>query len=516
MVKEYNEETIKALVGYPYFILNKEMKNGINTVRNELLEIQSYYVSYKKGSTFYTEGTQGDYTPSTLRFKKAKKLIDKESRFMFSQTPDVIVQTDYTDEQHKAMIQNYQKLLDSVLNDGANNFGRRLLQASKDCFIGKRVAVVVDCNEDNKIQTHFYNSLQFYYETEYDSDKLTKIVTFENVSESKNTSDRIFLVNRYEEQNNNIYFSSNIYDGGGNVLEELVPNTILQLDYIPAIVIFNDGVLGDKRGTSEIESLTELESGYSRLSNADVDSERKGMNPIRYTVDMNPSSTKDLPSGAGAYWDLHSDQNVNISNAQVGTLSPALNHTDAVKETLQRIEQAMHDEVDVPNITSETMVGTITSGKALKILYYPLEVRCNEKLKVWIPAIKFIAKTIIDMALLSPSDFIASYVLTGLQEITYNIEVYVNYALMDDEETEKASDLQEIVANARSRKSYIAKWRKEEFKNENQIQEELMQIAIENNMFDSMSMNTQISNRIDDMNTQIQIDKNIEDVKING
>lgn len=105
-----------------------------------------------------------------------------------------------------------------------------------------------------------------------------------------------------------------------------------------------------------------------------------------------------------------------------------MNHTNAVKETLQRIEQAMHDEVDVPNITSETMVGTITSGKALKILYYPLEVRCNEKLKVWIPAIKFIAKTIIDMALLSPSDFIVSYVLTGLQEIIYNIEVSVNSA----------------------------------------------------------------------------------------
>ena len=120
------------------------------------------------------------------------------------------------------------------------------------------------------------------------------------------------------------------------------------------------------------------------------------------------------------------------------------------------------------------------------------------------------------MALLSPSDFVASYILTGLQEITYNIEVSVNYALMDDEETEKANDLQEIAANARSRKSYIAKWRKEEFKNEDQIQEELMQIAIENNMFDSMSMNTQISNRIDDMNTQTQIDKNIEDVKING
>lgn len=509
-----DERVLKALAFYPYFILNKENKNTTK-FREDLLEIQSYYTSYKYGSEFYTEGTQGDYTPSTLHFKKAKKLIDKESRFMFSQKPDINIQSDYTDDNSKNIISNYQKLIDSVFEDNNNNLGKQLLQASKDCFIGKRVAAVIGCNEDYKISVRFYNSLQFYYETELDSDKLTKFICFENVSESKNITDRLYLVNKYVLQNNNVYYSSILYDGGGNVVEEYVSETILGIKYIPVTIIFNDGILSDKHGISDIETLSQLESGYSRLSNADIDSERKGMNPIRYTVDMNPSSTKNLPSGAGAYWDLHSDQNINISKAQVGTMSPALNHTEAVKETLSRIEQSMHDELDIPNITSETMVGTITSGKALKMLYYPLEVRCNEKLMAWIPAIKFITTTVIKYALLSPSDFIQSYMLTDLKEIPFNVEVIPNYALMEDEETEKASDLQEIAANARSRKSYILKWRKDEFKTEQQVQDELMQIAIENNMFDSLSMNTQIQNAIDDIDTKTQIDKNLEDVNIN-
>lgn len=508
--KQYTVEVTKALASFPYFVLKNEIKTGYNLYTRELLEIKQNYLDYKKGAEFYTEGSSGDYQPSNIRFKIAKTLIDKEARFMFSQTPDVFIQSVDTEQTAMKQVEQYQILIDKVLKDKKNNFPRTLLQSAKDCFIGKRVACLVDFSEEDGIQTHFYNSLQFYYETEYGSDRLTKFISFENVNQTKSTQERLYLVNRYEERNGTIYMSSILYNGLGVVQETVIQEQEIKLDYIPAVVIVNDGTLEDKQGVSEIESLTEYESGYSRLGNGDIDSERKGMNPIRYTVDMNSNTTKNLSSGAGAYWDLKSEQNQNNVSPMVGTLAPSMNHTEPVKVTLDRLKTTMYNEVDMPNISEETMAGTITSGKALKALYYPLQVRCDEKLKTWKPAIEFIAEAIIDLAVLNKADVVSYYVLTGLDEVQYNIEVMENYALAEDEEEEKNSDLAEIAANARSRKSYIKKWRRAEFKTDAQIDDELMQIAIENNMFDSMSMNTQVQAELNRRGTSEKVDDNLE------
>jgi hypothetical protein len=508
--KQYTVEVTKALASFPYFVLKNEIKTGYNLYTRELLEIKQNYLDYKKGAEFYTEGSSGDYQPSNIRFKITKTLIDKEARFMFSQTPDVFIQSVDTEQTAMKQVEQYQILIDKVLKDKKNNFPRTLLQSAKDCFIGKRVACLVDFSEEDGIQTHFYNSLQFYYETEYGSDRLTKFISFENVNQTKSTQERLYLVNRYEERNGTIYMSSILYNGLGVVQETVIQEQEIKLDYIPVVVIVNDGTLEDKQGVSEIESLTEYESGYSRLGNGDIDSERKGMNPIRYTVDMNSHTTKNLSSGAGAYWDLKSEQNQNNVSPMVGTLAPSMNHTEPVKVTLDRLKTTMYNEVDMPNISEETMAGTITSGKALKALYYPLQVRCDEKLKTWKPAIEFIAEAIIDLAVLNKADVVSYYVLTGLDEVQYNIEVMENYALAEDEEEEKNSDLAEIAANARSRKSYIKKWRRAEFKTDAQIDDELMQIAIENNMFDSMSMNTQVQAELNRRGTSEKVDDNLE------
>lgn len=511
--KQYTVEVTKALASFPYFVLKNEITAGYNLYTKELLEIKQNYLDYKKGAEFYTEGSSGDYQPSDIRFKIAKTLIDKEARFMFSQTPDVFIQSVDTEQTAMKQVEQYQMLIDKVLKDKKNNFPKTLLQSAKDCFIGKRVACLVDFSEEDGIQTHFYNSLQFYYETEYGSDRLTKFISFENVNQTKSTQQRLYLVNRYEERDRTVYMSSILYNGLGVVQETVIPEQAIQLDYIPAVVIVNDGTLEDKQGVSEIASLTEYESGYSRLGNGDIDSERKGMNPIRYTVDMNSQTTKNLSSGAGAYWDLKSEQNQNEVHPMIGTLAPNMNHTEPVKVTLDRLKTTMYNEIDMPNISEETMAGTITSGKALKALYYPLQVRCDEKLKTWKPAIEFIAEAIIDLAVLNKADVVSYYVLTGLDEVQYNIEVMENYALAEDEEEEKNSDLAEIAANARSRKSYIRKWRRSEFKTDAQIDEELMQIAIENNMMDSMSMNTQVQAELNKRGTSDKVDENIEAVQ---
>lgn len=512
-IQQTSVAVTKALADFPYFVLRGEIETGYNLYIQELREIKQNYIDYKKGAEFYTEGSAGDYVPSDIKFKIAKTLIDKEARFMFSQTPDILVQANGVGEEQEKQIQQYQTLLDKVLKDKKNKFQKVLLQSAKDCFIGKRVACLVDFSEEDGVLLHFYNSLQFYYETEYGTERITKFISFENVNKTRNSNEKLYLVNRYEDVEGDIYMSSVLYNGTGKVVNELIQEQKTELEYIPAVVILNDGLLDDVRGVSEMEELEECESAYNRLSNSDVDSERKGMNPIRYTVDMNRETTKSLSSGAGAYWDLQSEQNANEVHPMIGTLSPSMNHTEAVKVTLDRIKSTMYGLLDVPNISEETMVGTITSGKALKALYYPLQVRCDEKMKTWRPALEFIAQAIIDFAMLNKSKSQSIYVLPELEETQYNIEVMENYALMEDEESEKESDIAEINANTRSRKSYIKKWRKEEFKTDEQIDQELMQIAIENNMFDTMSMNTQVGSELNNIETEQQVENNVQQIE---
>ena len=80
---------------------------------------------------------------------------------------------------------------------------------------------------------------------------------------------------------------------------------------------------------------------------------------------------------------------------------------------------------------------------------------------------------------------------------------------MDDEQEEKDTDMSEINSNAMSRKSYIKKWHPE--MTDAQIDEELMQIAVELNMFDSLSMNQQVQSKLDDIGVETEVEDNIED-----
>jgi hypothetical protein len=504
-------EAIGALRTFPYFVLKNEIQTGYNVYTSELLEIQQNYIAYRKGAEFITEGSGGDYVPSKTRFKKAKTLIDKEARFMFSQTPDTVVKARNMDEAETEQVERYQKLIDKMLEKCS--FSKTLIQSAKDCFIGKRVACLVDVSEQDGVQIHFYSPLQFYYETADGTDRLTKFISFENATKTNSYKERRYIVNKYTAEGENVTVSSILYDGTGNVIEELIPEKQIDLTYIPAVIIINDGTLEEKAGVSEIADLVDYERTFSMLANADVDCDRKGMNPIRYVVDMNANTTKNLSSSAGSFWDLKSEQNQNNVSPMVGVLSPSMQHTESLKATLDRINTSMYGELDIPNISEETLVGSITSGKALKALYWSLIVRCDEKMKTWIPAIKFIVRTAIDLALLNVDIVKTKYGIEDLKAVEYEVTVQENYALLDDETEEKTTDLSEIAANARSRKSYIKKWRKEECLTDEQINEELIQIALENNMMDSLSANTQVQEALNNMATDRKVEKNIEEVK---
>lgn len=493
-----------AIADFPNFVLSDVMKNGVNRYIESLREIVIDYYNYKQGSAFFPEGSNGDYVPSMIRFKLIKSLIDKEARFMFSRMPDINISLKNTSEEDEDIKNKYEEIISKVIE--GNNFSSNLLSGAKDCLIGKRVACVVDFSETIGAGICFYNSLEFYYETDYSGLILTKFVSFKNVSKTKHSQNNIFLVNKYERENDSVYMSSIVYDSAGKIIETLIPWGLIALKYIPAIIIKNVGLLEDEGGVSDCEDILSYEEGYNRIGNADIDSERQGMNPVTVLLDINHETTKRLSIAPGSVWDLETSQLLNNPKPNVLKLAPQLGHSEAVKTTLDRLRLSAYSQLDIPDISAEGVLSGVTSYKAVRSLYFPLKTRCDEKIIEWRKALSFVFQTVLDLCFLNPDLVEKIYEVDQVEKIEFKIEVVENYALLADEIEEKQLDLEEINTGARSRKSYMKKWRSEEYISDDLIDKELEQIAVENNMMDTLSMNNQIQKRMEEKDMEEDIE----------
>lgn len=482
-------EVVSAFTRIPYGLIRSEIDGSAKDLLDELGKICEYYKVYNDGAKFNAEGTNGDYVPSAMPYRLAASLIDKEARFLFAEAPDISVEmrgdTGKPSEESAEQLMAQSTMVASVLE--ANSFENQLVKAARDCFIGKRVACMVNFSEDDGIQVQFLPSTQFIYEYKLGTTKLKKFVAFMVIKDSLTLSAKRIFKKKYELADFNgyetVYVEEKLYDGTGYELEEVTEWQPTKLDKIPAVVILNDGLTGDYDGESEIKLLEGYEGSYSKLANADADAERKSMNSIIYTVDMDNASTKNLSSAPGAFWDLGSDQTLEKPSPQVGSIEPSMSYSGALKTTLDRIKSTGYEQVDVPNVNIETMSGSITSGKALKAIYWPLIVRCKEKMKTWAPAIKYIVSSIIDGAI-EYQNCAKLYASVALFPIAYEVHVKQNTPLPEDETEEKSIDLSEVQANVMSKKSYMKKWHG---LTDDEVDEELKQIAIEREIVEEAS-----------------------------
>ena len=469
----------------PNNLINAEI-SGIygSALLSEMNELIELYKIYESGADFAVD-TSKDYTPSDLKIKKSKHLIDKEARFMFSIPLDINIRPKGKTLQNiekDEIVKNIsviQTFIKNVLNK--NNFNNGLLKAAKDCFIGKRIAIIANFNDDG-ITISFCPSLEFVYDVDIkDFNKMTKIVCFFTLEDSEDKNEqRIYKKKYWLADDGYCHVNEAIYNGKGEEIEVIYEDLTTKFTYIPAVVIVNDGLTGDLNGSSDIGEVYEFESVYSKLDNADVDAERQGMSQIKYAIDVAPESTKNLKIAPGAFWDLTSDIN-NEKTGKVGTLDNNMSYSDALGNTLKRIETNMYEQLDVPNTNIENIKGLITSGKGLKSLYWPMIVRCNEKMLVWLSKLEFLIRCLIDGALLYPNSYKNYIYGEKLPKMDYDVEIVNNYALPEDEIEEKTMDIQEVNSQAMSRKAYMKKWRN---LTEEEADKELKQIALERQLLE--------------------------------
>ena len=478
---------IQAYPNVPYALLDKVFdKDLANSFKNEFDAIKELYYIYKCGNEFNPEGSNGDYIPSRLRYKKASMILNKEARFLFANPPTFNVNVDDVigeNAKDNAIIQDY---LDKVFVK--TKFHGKLSKAVKDCFVGKRIAIVVNFTATNKIAIQMLKSTEFVFEYN-DDEELSRFVAFYEETKSTHLSEQRWFRKVYTKDDKGVFLEEDIWDGAGEKIETVTERTQIKLDVIPVAIIFNDGLLGDIRGVSELSYIMDYESYYSKLANSDMDSERKTMHPIRYTIDASQQSTKNLSTSPGSYWDVQTDPdkpNDASYSAKVGMLEPQMNYSTPLKVTLDRLENEMYAELDVPNITSEQLAGVITSGKTIQALYWGLTVRCDEKMLGWQPGLQFIAEVVIEGGKLY-SNCIKDYTeVEKLPDIPYDILVENNYPIPEDVKEEKELDITEIEAKVMSRKAYLKKWRK---LNDQEAAAEIEQIKLESEMLDNTYMN---------------------------
>lgn len=501
-VLNINEEGSKAFLSVynriPYNLIREESGDNYTDIIEEIREICMYYKVYKKGKDFNVEGTNGDYVPARLKYKMAATLINKEARFLFAEQPDITVEQrgdlDEVTEDTKRALTIMGEFVKTVLDK--NNFQDILIKGARDCFIGKRVACLINFNEQDGITIKFLPSIQFLYEVRPSNHRvLEKFVSFTIMKDSRTNSEKRIFKKKYtmetsDNGENKVFLEEEIFDGSAKLIEKVFPKQEIKLDFIPAIIFINDGLSEEIKGESEIESLMDFEEWYSKLGNADADAERKSMNPTKYLVDMESNSTKNLSTAAGALWDLGSDQNIEKPNTLVGLLEPKMSYSEALKTTLDRIKTTGYEQVDMPNITNESLSGVITSGKALKAIYWPLIVRCKEKMKMWGPNLSLMVEMIIKGAMEYPNT-IKRYTNDVLLPVDHVVEVVQNTPLPEDEIEEKTIDLAEVEAKTMSRKTFMKKWRG---LTKAQVEEELNQIALERQIIEDSSFGGTVSN----------------------
>ncbi len=417
-------------------------------VLEEFGEIIRLYDFYEGKGQLWPKNGQLDYLPTVKRTNFIKKLIKAEARFLFGRTPEFSVRA--IRQEDDGIAREMTLFLNRLLRN--NHFGDRLVRAARDCFIGKRVALRLWTDEED-ISIGFRPSLEFLFEPrEDDADRLKKIIFFYQLNtEIPHCKQRIWK-QKFELVEGRCVLDEGVYDGDGRLLESRYENFDTGLSFIPAYVILNDGLCGDLSGESDVAELIENQNAYNRLTSDDIDALRFNLFPQRVATDASVSSLDKLVIAPGALIDLQTDPTMmDGKQASMEMLEPKFGYDDRIEHTLCRIKSDMYELLSVPDLSTEQLKGTLSSGQSIRAMYWELLCRCEEKWTGWEAALRWMAYGVFHLA---GATGIASF-----PPIEWELHIEHGYPLPDDEETERVNDLKEVEAQVRSRRSYMEKWK---------------------------------------------------------
>lgn len=444
-----------------------------SAVLQEMNDILRLYDIYEGRENFIDKSEEKDYTQTEKRTNLIKKLIKEESRFLFGKTPELYIQPKNDTDADKDKAEEINLYLNKILKD--NLFSEKLVKGARDCFIGKRAAIKLYANQDTKeIRIMFLPSLEFIYESDEENpNELKKIIFFYQTNKEVEKDKQRIWKQKYEMIDGRCILNEGIYHGNGILIEPINVDVDLQLSGIPCYVVINDGLSGDPFGESDVKELLDNQIQYNRLSSEDVDTLRKGMDRIIYGVDIDPEASEKFQLKPGAFWDVPTDPTAEGKQATLGTIPTDFGYGDKIENSLKRIKSDMYEMLNIPMLSNDELKGMMTSGKTMKALYWQLITRCEEKMMAWRPALEWLIRAILEIT--------EVYQIEKLPQLDYTVTVENNYPLQEDEDEEKTLDLQQVNAQAMSRKTFIKKW---QGVTDDVADAEIKQIALEREMLE--------------------------------
>ncbi|MCL2352501.1 MAG: phage portal protein [Firmicutes bacterium] len=409
-----------------------------------------------------------EYEPARKRTNFIKKLIKEEARFLFGKTPEATV---YSADAEAA--EKLRRYLDGAL--AANSFSERLIKAARDCFVGKRVALVVGAEPGEEVCFSFRPSPEFVFDyAQGDPDRVTKAVFVHAQSDTPDRKRQRVYRQKFEMAEGRCLVSEGIFDGFGEPVEIRYDKADTGLGFMPVIIIRNDGQTGDHKGESDVAPLKELQRIYDGLTSDDADALKFNMFPQTVAMNVDEESLNNIRIAPAALIDAHAEPaGGDGETARIYKLESAFNYDSRMENALNRIKSEMHELLSIPVVTPEELTGYMASGKAMKAVYWQMVTRCEEKWTTWRPALEWLCLTILKVA-----EAAGRLEVKIPEDLTVKVDNV--YPLMDDEYEEKDSDMRAVAAGVMSRKSYMKKW--DHKLGEEGAERELEQIARERGM----------------------------------
>lgn len=399
-----------------------------------------------------------DYKPTQDIRNKVKPLLKKQARFMFGNEPFINYKPHNFKDNERC--EELRQFIDDVLE--SNKFWNNTKRAFLMSTIKKRVLLRIEANPGMPIVIKYENIEDFYYKEQ--NGKLLKVKFFEedenNVFADDDT-EKIYYIHTYyydrvnEQSEVQAYYMRQIYKGDdlSTPIEEKTQPT--GFDTIPCWLIKNGGELGDAFGESDVEELRESQNLYNKKNSDFADALRFQMFGAESIIDGNPVDINKLTVAPNAIHAIRTDPNAGDGKqASHNRLEYNFGSAEAVNSFLDRIDKDMRDTLDMPTIADLT---NIPSAKAMRYMYNDLIARCEEKWNDWEPVLREAIKFIIQAAPYSYSSF-----KKDLVNLEFTMIFKHNYPLPADEEDKKRLGIEEVVANVRSKQSYIKDFTDEE------------------------------------------------------
>lgn len=424
---------------------------------------------YKLGQNW--ESTDNlDYKIEQDIRNKIKPLLKKQARFMFSKKPDIILSSsDYSNKEELELLRTW---LDDLFNK--TKFWKKTREAFLNASIKKRTMLRLIAKE-GYINFKYEDVLNFNYDLS--DDFLIEAKFFEEDKRNaiiSNNDEKIYYIHifSYKKISDDLtkpFYIKQTYKSSELINEEEI---MLDVNTIPCWLITNGGELGEEYGETDLHDLKPMQKKYNNIV-TDVDEAIKfELFGIESVIDGDEETVNKLNVCPGAIHAIKTDVQAMSTGKQASIQRQefSLGGISNVETHLQRLENDMYNVLDMPKISDLT---NIPSAKAMKYLYNDLIARCEEKWSDWSNIFEEIIKYVISIG-----DY---YKLPGFdkawKELDFSIEFNHNYPIPSDEEDKKTVAIQEVLANVRTRKSYI-----QEFSREDEFEKEFEEIIKENSM----------------------------------